>query len=110
MPLIAGIIQAWQPLAEAYDLLSRRSEGCDGEIETLEDQWNNLFRVAAVGWSPVPTAKGLVEQVLDRQEQIIEWQRLGQRWYEFVEKVIECGKCLKDTHTLCGETSFRHHD
>ena len=106
MPLIAGIIQAWQPLAEEYDLLSRRSDECDGEVETLKDQWNNLFRVAAVGWSPVPTAEGLLEQVLDRQEQVIEWQRLGQRWYEFVRKVIACGKCLSDPHKLCGEPVF----
>ena len=71
MPLIAGIVQAWQPLAMKYDDLSRRSgEEWDSEVETLEDQWTNLFRVGAVGWSPVPTAKGLLEQVLDRQEQV----------------------------------------
>ena len=107
MPLIAGIIQAWQPLAKKYDELSGRSEEeCDGGVETLEDQWTNLFRVGAVGWSPVPSAKGLLEQVLDRQEQVIEWQRLGQRWYEFVRKVIACGKCVKDPHKLRGEPVF----
>ena len=107
MPLIAGIVQAWQPLAKKYDELSGQSEEeCDGEVETLEDQWNNLFRVAAVGWSPMPTAKGLLEQVLDRQEQVSEWQRLGQRWYEFVEKVIACGKCLSNLHKLGGEPVF----
>ena len=106
MPLVAGIIQAWQPLAATYHSLSRRAKECDGEVETLEDEWNNLFRVAAVGWSPVPTAKGLLEQVLDRQEQAIEWQRLGQRWYEFVKKVIACGKCLSDPHKLCAEPVF----
>ena len=106
MPLIAGIIQAWQPLAEAYDALSKRSKGCDDEAETLQDRWNNLFRVAAVGWSPVPRARGLLEHVLDRQEQVIEWQRLGQRWYEFVRKVIACGKCLRDPHKLLCEPMF----
>ena len=107
MPLIAGIVQAWQPLAKKYDELSGRSEEeCDGEVGTLEDQWTNLFRVGAVGWSPVPTAKGLLEQVLDRQEQVSEWQRLGQRWYEFVEKVIACGKCLSNPHKLGGEPVF----
>ena len=106
MPLVAGIIQAWRRLAEEYDSLSGRSEECDGEVETLQDQWNNLFRVAAVGWSPVPAAKGLLEQVLDRQEQVIEWQRLGQRWHEFVTKVIACGKSLSNPHKLGGEPVF----
>ena len=107
MPLIAGIVQAWQPLAKKYDELSGRSEEeCDGEVATLEDQWTNLFRVGAVGWSPVPTAKGLLEQVLDRQEQLSDWQRLGQRWYEFVEKVIASGKCLSNPHKLGGEPVF----
>ena len=107
MPLVAGIIQAWQPLAKKYDELSGRpEEECDGEVETLEDEWTNLFRVGAVGWSAMPTAAGLLEQVLDRQEQATEWQRLGQRWYDFVRKVIACGKCVKDPHTLCGEPVF----
>ena len=107
MPLVAGIIQAWRPLAIEYDALARRSEEeCDGEVETLEDHWNNLFRVAAVGWSPMPKAKGLLEQVLDRQEQVSEWQRLGQSWHEFVRKVIACGKCVKDPHKLRGEPVF----
>ena len=107
MPLIAGIIQAWQPLAKEYDTLSRRpEEECDGEVKTLEDQWANLFRVAAVGWSPVPAAKGLLEYVLDRQEQLSDWQRLGQSWQEFVRKVITRGKCLKDHDQLVGEPIF----
>ena len=107
MPLVAGIIQAWQGLAKEYDALSKRSEEeCDGEAETLEDQWNNLFRVAAVGWSPVPAAKGLLEHVLDRQEQISDWQRLGQSWQDFVTTVITCGKRLKDHNQLVGEPIF----
>ena len=106
MPLIAGIIQAWQPLAEKYDELSRRPVECDDEGATLQDRWDKLFRVATVGWSPVPLAKGLLEHVLDRQEQVSEWQRLGHSWYEFVTKVIACGKCLKDPHKLRGEPVF----
>ena len=106
MPLLAGIIQAWQPLADKYDELSRLPMRCDDERETLRDRWDKLFRVATVGWSAVPAAGGLLERVLDRQEQIIEWQRLGQRWNEFVTKVIECGKCLSDPHKLCGEPVF----
>ena len=111
MPLVAGIIQAWRPLAIEYDALTSRSaEECDGEVETLEDDWNNLFRVAAVGWSAMPKAKALLEQVLDRQEQVSEWQRLGQSWHEFVEKVIACGKCLSRSAQTARRTSLRHHD
>ena len=106
MPLIAGIIQAWQPLAEKYDELSRGPVECDDEGETLQDRWDKLFRVATVGWSPVPLAKGLLEHVLDRQEQVSEWQRLGQSWHEFVTKVIACGKCVRDPHKLRGEPVF----
>ena len=106
MPLIAGIIQAWHPLAKTYDELSRRPADSDDSGETLEDQWNKLFRVAAVGWSPVPTAKGLLDQVLDRQEQVSEWQRVGHSWHEFVANVIKCGRSLKDPHKLVGEPIF----
>ena len=59
-----------------------------------------------MGWSTVPAANGLLEQVLDRQEQVIEWQRLGQRWYDFVEEVIRCGRCLRDHHRLLDEPIF----
>ena len=106
MPLIAGIVQAWQPLAKKYDELSGGPVECDDEGATLQDQWDKLFRVATVGWSPVPLAKGLLEHVLDRQEQVSEWQRLGQSWHEFVAKVIVCGKCVKDPHKLRGEPIF----
>ena len=106
MPLIAGIVQAWQPLAEEYDKLPMGPVECDDEGATLQDRWDKLFRVATVGWSPVPLAKGLLEHVLDRQEQVSEWQRLGQSWHEFVAKVIVCGKCVKDPHKLRGEPIF----
>ncbi|HEX2093038.1 MAG TPA: hypothetical protein VHG28_11575, partial [Longimicrobiaceae bacterium] len=53
------------------------------------------FRVAAVGFSPIPQHRGLVEQVLDRQEQVQDWQRLEERWQEFVDEVIKRGKCVK---------------
>ena len=100
MSLISGIVHAWQPLVAKYDELTRCPADCDAEVDTLEDRWEKLFRVATVGWSPVPAAKGLLEQVLDRQEQVREWQNLGQRWYEFVSEVIRRGKRLKDSHRL----------
>ena len=106
MPLMAGIVQAWQPLAQEYDRLSRRPEECDDEDKTLEDYWNTLFRVATVGWSALPAARGLLEQVLDQQEQVSQWQRLGQLWQEFVTRLIVCGKCLRDAHKLRGEPVF----
>ena len=100
MSLISGIVHAWQPLVAKYDELTKCPPDCDDEVDTLEDRWEKLFRVATVGWSPVPAAKGLLEQVLDRQEQVREWQNLGQRWYEFVSEVIRRGKRLKDSHRL----------
>ena len=106
MPLIAGIIQAWQPLAAKYDELSGRTAEYDDEGETLEDRWNILFRMATVGWSALPVAGGLLEQVLDRQEQVGEWQQLGQRWQEFVKRVIACGKHLREPHKLVDEPMF----
>ena len=100
MSLISGIVHAWQPLVAQYDRLTRFPADCDAEDDTLEDRWEKLFRVATVGWSPVPAAKGLLEQVLDRQEQVRDWQNVGHRWYEFVSEVIRRGKRLKDPHRL----------
>ena len=106
MPLIAGIVHAWEPLAAMYDELVGVPADYNEENETLKDRWDRLFRVAAVGWSPVPAAKGLLEQVLDRQEQVHEWQCLGQRWHEFVTEVIACGKRLPGKHRLDGNPMF----
>ena len=106
MPLIAGIVHAWEPLAAMYDELVGVPADYDEENETLKDRWDRLFRVAAVGWSPVPAAKGLLEQVLDRQEQVHEWQCLGQRWHEFVTEVIARGKRLTGKHRLDGNPMF----
>lgn len=109
MPLIAGIIQAWQPLAENFDDISGRDIDCDDEdaaAPTLMDLWHQLFRVAAVGHSPVPQHRGLIEQVLDRQEQVKDWQRLEELWQEFVDKVIERGKCLPQPERFKSEPIF----
>ena len=106
MPLIAGIIQAWQPLAKKYDELSGQTVECDDAGETLQDRWENLFRVATVGWSALPAARGLLEQVLDRQEQVTEWQSLGQQWYRFVSEVTQCGRCLKGADRLVDDSVF----
>ena len=100
MPLIAGIVDAWRPIVVTYDELTGIPADFDHEGETLEDRWEKLFRVAAVGWSAVPAPKGLLEQVLDRQEQVRDWQGLGQRWQQFVTEVIKCGKRLKEPHRL----------
>ena len=106
MPLIAGIVDAWRPIAVAYDELTGVHAAFDHEGETLEDRWENLFRVAAVGWSSVPASKGLLEQVLDRQEQVRDWQGLSRQWQQFVTEVIKRGKDLKEPHRLVGEPIF----
>ena len=71
-----------------------------------ETDGTKLFRVATVGWSAVPAGKGLLEQVLDRQEQVIEWQRLGQHWHDFAAEVIKCGRRLSDHDKLVDEPIF----
>ena len=106
MPLIAGIVDAWRPIVMAYDKLTGIPEDCDHEGKTLEDRWDELFRVAAVGWSSVPAPKGLLEQVLDRQEQVRDWQGLGERWQKFVTEVVKCGKHLKEPHRLVDSPVF----
>jgi hypothetical protein len=99
MPIVAGIVQALRPIAEEYDRQKQLPEDCD-EQETLLDSWHKLFRMAAVGWSSVPPGGGLVEQVLDREEQVKDWLKLGEKWQEFVSQLISQGQCLKGEHRL----------
>jgi len=99
MPIVAGIVQALRPMAEEYDRQKQLPEDCD-EQETLLDSWHKLFRMAAVGWTSIPQAGGLVEQVLDREEQVKDWLKLGEKWQEFVSDLISQGQCLKGEHQL----------
>jgi hypothetical protein len=96
MPLIAGIVQAWRPLVEHYDRKTFRSDELCDDIESrrLMDSWHSVFRVAA-GWSAVVGGKGLVEQVLDQEEQVRDWQDLRGKWLWFINEVIRIGRCLK---------------
>lgn len=107
MPLVAGIIEAWRPLAKRCDppVVSTDDE-CDVEGDTLMESWHKLFRVAAVGWTEIPKRSGLIEQVLDREEQVQDWQRLAEHWRKFVDAVIERGECLKKPDKLPKETVF----
>lgn len=92
VPLAAWIIQAWRPLVNHYEEISRKStNGRESDDDTLLDRWLKLFRVAAVGWTGIPEGTGLIEQVLDREEQVGDWQHLDRQWYDFVEDVIEFG-------------------
>lgn len=92
MPLAAGIIQAWRPLVNHYEGISLKSpNGRESEDDTLLDRWLKLFRVAAVGWTGIPQGTGLIEQVLDREEQVGDWQHLDRQWFDFVEDLIRFG-------------------
>ena len=99
MPLIAGIIEAWRPLAKEYDMLAGHPDECAHE-GPLIDRWHRLFRVAAVGWTAISQNRGLIEQVLDRQEQVEDWRHLADDWRSFVDEVIKRGKCLKGADQL----------
>lgn len=96
MPLIAGIVQAWRPLVEHYDRKTFRSDELCDDIESrrLMDSWHSVFRVAA-GWSAVVGSKGLVEQVLDQEEQVRDWQDLRGKWLWFINEIVRIGRCLK---------------
>jgi hypothetical protein len=92
MPLAAWIIQAWRPLVNHYEEMSRNTASWrEDERGTLLDRWLMLFRVAAVGWTGIPHGTGLIEQVLDREEQVGDWQHLDRQWYDFVEDMIDFG-------------------
>jgi hypothetical protein len=105
MPLIAGIVQAWRPLAEKFDYLSNYPEDDDESIR-LMDLWHGLFRMAAVGWATMPREKGLIEQVLDREDQVQDWQRFDEQWQSFVTEVIKRGRRLRDVHRLRAASVF----
>ena len=51
-------------------------------------------------------APGLMDQVLDRQEQVKDWKLLDQQWREFVEEVLKRGKCLQTPHRLPLDATF----
>ena len=107
MPLIAGIMQAWRPLVDAFDQQLEKQEGFyDDEGASLMDLWNHLFHTAAVGWGKVSHENGLIEQVLDRQDQVQHWLRLGQYWQEFVWKVLKAGMNMRGDEQLHDETVF----
>lgn len=99
MPLIAGIVEAWRALAEKYDE-PLGGLGDDEGTERLMDLWHRLFRVAAVGWAAIPRNRGLIEQVLDREEQVQDWKHLDKHWEAFVNEVIKRGKALKSPDRL----------
>ena len=87
MPLPAWLVQAWRPLVDRLDEAVRNAGGSDDEGPLL-DAWHKLFRLAAIGWSSIPRNAGLLEQVLDREEQVEGWHHLHHEWYEFVESVL----------------------
>ena len=85
MPLIAGIVQAWKPIADHID----RQFGGEHKDGLLADAWESLFQIATVGWTPIAGGKGLVEQIIDREEQVKDWYRVIDNWQEFVYRVMD---------------------
>lgn len=96
MPLLAGIIQAWRPLADHYEkrLSPMAQTEDDDDGGKVKDLWHQLFRMATAGWSSVSIEHGLIEQVLDREEQVADWQRLGKLWRDFIDQVLASGRKL----------------
>lgn len=109
VPLIAGIVQAWRPIAEKFDeeLQGGRYDRQDEENGTLLDLWHSLFRVAAVGWTDLPPTQGIIEQVLDREEQVQDWHSLDTRWTRFLDQLIKSGqRYSSEEHRLSEDTVF----
>jgi hypothetical protein len=108
MPLVAGIVQAWRPIVERYDELMYPNDelAASDDSRRLMDLWHSLFRVAAVGWSDVSTTTGLIEQVLDREEQVRDWQHLREQWVWFVDQVISVGRSLRGDDQLADDPAF----
>jgi hypothetical protein len=108
MPLIAALVQAWRPIVREYDKQIGAQAGQEWGTgdDVLMDDWHRLFAMAAAGWSPVSAAKGLVEQVLDREEQVQDWQDLDRHWRSLIDKIIKRGKSLREPHTLDREPVF----
>jgi hypothetical protein len=107
MPLLAGIIQALRPLADRYDpSVSTADDTSDDFPDTLVDVWRRLFRIAVLGWSPIPPPHGLIDELLDREEQIKDWQRIADDWQSFVWKVLAQGQRIPDSDRLTKDTVF----
>jgi hypothetical protein len=102
MPLIAALVQAWRPLILEYDRQTTglRNPEQEADDTLLIDHWHRLFAMAAAGWSSVSSTKGLVEQVLDREEQVQDWQDLDHHWRSLINDVINCGRSLREPHAL----------
>lgn len=96
MPVVAGMVQAWRPLAEelAKRLRIARPQGLDDE--SVVDHWQNLFRTAAAGWGKLGERKTLIDQILDQEEQIGDWATLGAEWQKFIAMMVAAGKQLPD--------------
>jgi hypothetical protein len=109
MPLLAAIVHSLRPLVQYYDKETFDDiEICDDDgRQRLMDDWHMLFRVAAAGWSDLPRAKGLLEEVLDREEQVQDWQFFREHWVWFVDRVIQAGRSLKkDNDRLKKQPAF----
>jgi hypothetical protein len=84
MPLIGGMVQAWKPLVEAIEDIA---PPCDDASFSLLDRWHSLFRMAVSGWSEVQGSAGLIEQILEREDQVRDWLRFAEKWREFIDFV-----------------------
>jgi len=106
MPLIAALVQAWRPIIAQYDALrDGKDRGEDGDDDLIYE-WHDLFAMAAAGWTHVSTTKGLIEQVLDREEQVKDWQDLDRRWRALIDRIISIGKRVREPHQLDAEPVF----
>lgn len=106
MPLLGAIVQTWRPLVRLFDQLSGKLEDASYQGDMLIDNWHELFQFAVAGWTDAPQGTNLIEQILEREEQVKDWHRFRERWQSFVNNVIESGKRLEKPHTIAENSVF----
>ncbi|XXY47288.1 hypothetical protein WME91_45530 [Sorangium sp. So ce269] len=91
MPIHAWLVHAWRGVATHYDKTrpgpepSRTSQ----QKKSLVELWESAFRQAVLGWNHLPAGEhGSISQIIDRREQISDWQNLWRDWRAFIDEVV----------------------
>lgn len=96
VPLVAALVQAWRNIVKEYDNDLARGRNADraDRDHTLSDDWHKLFAMAAAGWGTGLASRGLIEQVLDQEEQLQDWHDFQHHWRCLIDKVVRTAQNL----------------
>ena len=84
-PMVTIIVSALREFAEAME---RQGD------EAAMDLYHLAFRDAAVAWTRVSTKGGLIERVLDYQDQTASWLEMPRSWDDLVKHLLPPGETL----------------